>query len=268
VLHRAAYQALGLNWTYDAHEVDEAELAAWVSRLGPTWRGLSLTSPLKQRAVDLCAGLDAAAQVTGAVNTLVLAEAGSRWGHNTDVPGFVAAWRERGIAGGTDGRSVRRARVLGGGATARSAMAALGEVGCREVTVAMRSPQKAAPLRALGERLGLSVEVCVLRQAADGGEVDLLVSTLPAGVLEGAGPADLVDRLVACSASVCDVVDAPRGTALTRAARSQGRVVAEGFDLLLHQAARQVELMTDRGAPLEVMRATGMAALARREDGT
>jgi shikimate dehydrogenase len=41
--------------------------------------------------------------------------------------------------------------------------------------------------------------------------------------------------------------------------------VVSGFDLLLHQAARQVELMTGvKPAPLEAMRAAGQAELARR----
>jgi len=44
--------------------------------------------------------------------------------------------------------------------------------------------------------------------------------------------------------------------------------VIGGFDLLLHQAARQVELMTDRPAPVEEMRRAGAAELARRVERT
>ena len=48
-LHRAAYELLGLDdWTYDAVECTEAELAAFVAGLGPDWAGLSLTMPLSR----------------------------------------------------------------------------------------------------------------------------------------------------------------------------------------------------------------------------
>ena len=48
------------------------------------------------------------------------------------------------------------------------------------------------------------------------------------------------------------------------AAARSGIVVVSGFDLLLHQAARQVELMTGCRAPLQAMRAAGESELARR----
>ena len=54
VLHNAGYQAAGLTgWEYDAHEVDAAGLAGFVDRLGPQWRGLSLTMPLKPVAAEV-----------------------------------------------------------------------------------------------------------------------------------------------------------------------------------------------------------------------
>ena len=62
-----------------------------------------------------------------------------------------------------------------------------------------------------------------------------------------------------------DVVYAPWPTPLAQAAAKSGAVVVSGFDLLLHQAARQVELMTGlTPAPLTQMRAVGEAELTRR----
>ena len=65
-------------------------------------------------------------------------------------------------------------------------------------------------------------------------------------------------------AAVLDVVYAPWPTPLAEAASAAGAVVANGFAMLLHQAAAQVELMTGKPAPLEAMRAAGEAELARR----
>ena len=53
----------------------------------------------------------------------------------------------------------------------------------------------------------------------------------------------------------------PWPTRLAVAAERSGAPVAGGFALLLHQAARQFELMTGKPAPLEAMRAAGLAAL-------
>ncbi len=65
-----------------------------------------------------------------------------------------------------------------------------------------------------------------------------------------------------------DVVYHPWPTPLAAAAQAGGAVLVSGFDLLLHQAAFQVELMTDRPAPLEAMRAAGLAALGTSSTGS
>jgi len=64
---------------------------------------------------------------------------------------------------------------------------------------------------------------------------------------------------------VFDVIYDPWPTPLATAATRAGQVLVGGLDLLVHQAAGQVELMTGaRPAPLETMRAAGEAELARR----
>ena len=95
VLHRSAYAELGLDWTYDAHLVASGGLADFLDGLGAEWRGLSLTLPLKREALPLVDRLSDRARLAGAVNTVVLEDDGSRSGDNTDLPGAVAAIRER-----------------------------------------------------------------------------------------------------------------------------------------------------------------------------
>ena len=87
----------------------------------------------------------------------------------------------------------------------------------------------------------------------------MLISTVPAGAAdiyaERIARGDLVPR------HLLDVVYHPWPTALAAAARERRRLVAGGFALLLHQAADQVTLMTGKQAPVEAMRAAGLAAL-------
>jgi len=88
-LHRAAYVSLGLNWIYERVEVDAEGLTSWVDGLDASWRGLSLTMPLKVAVLEL-GEVDQLARLAGAGNTLIL-ESGSRRVYNTDVGGLTWA---------------------------------------------------------------------------------------------------------------------------------------------------------------------------------
>ncbi len=91
-LHRAAYAELGLDWRYDLIEMDEAGLAGFVAGCARSWRGLSLTMPLKVVALQL-GEVDPVARQAAAGNTLVFESDGSRRVYNTDVGGLVWALR-------------------------------------------------------------------------------------------------------------------------------------------------------------------------------
>ena len=255
VLHRAAYAELGLDWSYDAVDVREPELREFLDGLDPSWRGLSLTMPLKRTVVPLVDVLAPDAARARAVNTVVLEE-GRRVGHNTDVPGAVSALTER-HAGPTD-----RAVVLGGGATAASVLLALADLGCREAVLLVRDPSRASETLEVvaGHPHAPRLDVAPLPTAAGVRGTDVLVSTVPA-----AAQTDAVTALVDAAGVVFEVVYDPWPTPLAARAAAAGVPLVGGLDLLVHQAARQVELMTGAGvAPLAAMRAAGEAALAAR----
>ena len=153
VLHSAGYRELGLtDWSYQAIECDEQGLAGLLDSLGPDWAGLSLTMPLKRAVLPLLDSTEQLALEVGAANTVLLRH-GRRSGYNTDVRGMVAALRQAGAT------AAGPAVVLGGGATACSALAALREIGASDVTVAVRSRARAAPLCAVAARLGVDVRL-------------------------------------------------------------------------------------------------------------
>ncbi len=263
VLHRAAYDALGLDWEYDAHDVDEAGLPAFLHDLGDEWRGLSLTMPLKQAVLAHCTSLTDAARRVTAVNTVVVGATRELLGDNTDVPGFVAAWREAGF------EAVDHAVVLGGGATARSAVAALADIGATRVTALVRAPGRADLLGSLLSDLVTRGEVSLLSEASSLRDVDLLVSTVPAAAQDDLVTVGPLSDLMGSAAAFFDVAYGPQDSAFIELARRVGVPCADGFGLLLHQAARQVELMTGQGpAPVEPMRAAGLAALSRGGEAT
>lgn len=241
LLHRAAYAELGLTtWSYDAIECREEELAAFVGGCGPEWAGLSLTMPLKRVVFPLLDTVAPLAVEVGAANTVIFRD-GARHGENTDVHGIVAALAEAGVP------APASATVLGGGATAASALAALRELGLREAALVVRDPRRAGETLEVAERLGMSVETQPF-ESFDAG-VDLLVSTLPAGA------ADSFAAEAARARALFDVVYSPWPTVLAQAVQEKGGTVVAGLSMLLHQAVRQVELMTGRApAPVEAMR--------------
>lgn len=261
-LHRAAYQALGLtDWTYDRVECDEDGLAAYVESRGSEWAGLSLTMPLKRTVLPLLDHVDQVAAATGGANTLVFRPEG-RYGYNTDVRGIVDALAEAGCPS-PDRAWPGRVTILGAGATACSALAAVGELGVPAADVVLRDPARAAGLLATAGRLGLQVRLRSWEDLESDAVVsDLLISTAPAGAADAY--AERVRLTQQAPAAVLDVVYHPWPTPLAQAAAAAGSAVVSGYSMLLHQAAAQVGLMTGKPAPVEAMREAGEWELARR----
>ncbi|MFH8290445.1 shikimate dehydrogenase [Streptomyces sp. NPDC018059] len=255
VLHRAAYGELGLaDWTYDRFEIDEAALPGFVGELGPEWAGLSLTMPLKRAIIPLLDEVSGTAASVEAVNTVVFGEDGRKVGDNTDIPGMVAALRERGI------EQVDSAAILGAGATASSALAALARICTGEVVAYVRSDARAAEMRQWGERLDVEVRTEDWEDAREALSAPLVIATTPAGATDA-----LSGLMPERPATLFDVLYDPWPTELAARWSAYGGAVVSGLDLLVHQAVLQVEQMTGRGpAPLDAMRKAGEHVLAER----
>ena len=254
VLHRAGYVALGLEWSYDAHQVPSGGLGEFLAGLGPEWRGLSLTMPLKREALPLVDRLTDRARLAGAVNTLLLEDDGARVGDNTDLPGAAAAIRERTPV------PLRSAAILGGGATATSVGLALADLGVSAVELLVRDAGRAGEtidaLRA--HPAGIEVRTSPLDGSSEV-VADVVVATIPAA-------AQVDDLVVRCGRVpvVFEVLYDPWPTPLAASATASGRTLVGGLDLLVHQAALQFELFTGAPAPLDAMREAGERALAAR----
>lgn len=228
-IHAAAYRALGLDWDYGRAEVGEDGLAGFTAGLDPEWRGLSLTMPLKREALAVADLVDPLAAELRQANTLLLDDDGIR-AFSTDAAGIVGALADAGMHG------MRRATVLGGGATAESAVVALRGLGA-EVTVAVRAPERAARL------VGRAAVVPLAEAPLD---AELVVATVPGGVELPVRIPPTVDGLL------LDVAYEPWPTPLASAWSAAGGRAVSGLGMLLHQALGQVRIFVggDPGIPL------------------
>ena len=262
-LHRAAYAALGLDWTCEAIECGAPGLPALVDPLDGDRTGLCLALALRRAVLPLVDEVSDLALDVGGADTVVFRD-GRSLGDHTGAHGITAALRQAGLR--TPGSAV----VLGGGAAACSALAALRELGVREPAVVVREPGRAAEVEAAAGRLGVSVDLHgfdaldrLLR------EVAVVVSTLPADAADALAP-----TVARSGATVLDTAYAARPTRLVKAAGFAGCAVVDGLSVLTHRTMRQIELMTglpgptDPGAPTDppavAVRRAARAELVRR----
>jgi shikimate dehydrogenase len=265
-MHNAAFAALGMDWSYEAIDVEPARFSEVVRALpAQGYAGANVTIPHKVRALELADSASATAQAVGAANTLVF-EHGRMHADNTDVEGFLTALRER----APEAPSGMRALVLGAGGAGRAVVFALLHADAGEVQVWNRHPERAE--RLVTELAATAPGPGVTAISGPNLEnVDLLVNATSIGMPEPAGDRDfaggqdpikelplsadeLGDRQI-----VVDLVYRQERTPLVRAARARGLRCADGIDVLVHQGAASFRLWTGKSAPLGVMRsgATG-----------
>jgi len=242
-LHAAAYRALDLPWSYSAVEVVEGSLGAFVNTCDASWRGLSLTMPLKREVLPMLASRSPLVTTVGAANTVLFDDDLALHGFNTDVAGIVSALADHGVS------ALDRVQILGAGATAASVLAAIGQLGATHATVSARDPERASALEPLAAALGIELTIHRLGIA----DRSLIVPSAVISTLPGSAEHGLVfPQAVREQAVLLDVAYEPWPSALAAAWAGVGGTVVSGLEMLLHQAVGQVRIFVsgDEGGAL------------------
>lgn len=249
-LHQAAYRDLGLNIDYRRIEITKETIGSFLASWPEGLVGLSVTMPLKQVIIPLLSQVDGLAKAVGAVNTVVPFPGGITAGFNTDVYGLVTAIKE------AKGRefSPERAVIVGSGATASSALAALGELQAGQINLLARRVSGAGNAVQAATRLGIDPGYMPLAAGEKARETlqaaDLIISTVPRAVLD-----DFYQTIsFNPEQTVLDIVYDPWPSELVKQASRSGATIISGKVMLLHQALMQVKLFTSRTPNLEAMR--------------
>lgn len=256
VLHTAGYRALGIAEasSYGRFEVTDDQLAGFLAE-HPGHTGFSLTMPLKTELVRLAAERgwhsDETAAQTGAANTLIRHPDGQQIA-NTDVIGIVEAIAECQPA------AADTAAILGSGATAASAVAALHRLGVTAIDLYARRPERARGAADLASDLGIQAAIHPLADYRPG-QCLLTVSTLPAGALS-AESFSWPDSLDAATV-LLDVAYAAGGYSIGADIAAHGGQAIAGERMLIHQAVEQ-QLLFAAAAGVEAPAQTWRPRLA------
>ena len=253
-LHEREGARQGLRYTYKTVDLPDGRLdrehlralLAHAVELG--FDGLNVTHPVKQVMASLVDELAPEAAVIGAINTIVVADGGTR-GHNTDVTGFAAA-----VAEGLAGAALDRVVLLGAGGAGTAVAHALAGSGLSTLWVVDTDPARAAQLvGSVRHRWDVELvtstpdELPRLTSTASG-----LVNATPMGM--AAHPGSPVDpELLGDGLWVADIVYRPLLTELVREASARGCRVLTGAGMAVNQAADSFELITGRSADRAAM---------------
>ena len=249
-MQQAAFDAVGIDAKYELWDRAPIALPDAIGEVrGDDFLGANVTIPHKERVVPMIDKLTEEAQATGAVNTLTR-EGRRLVGHNTDVPGFVAALDK--LVGRQ--KMPRAAVVLGAGGGSRAVVYGLIRAGFQRVVVFNRHLHRAEGLVKHFARSASHMELKAMPWHESIIEAELAktkvlinatsiglnadISPVPAEVLTG----DLL---------VLDLIY--NRTRLLRDAESAGAMAMDGETMLLHQGAAAFALWTGQAAPLEVM---------------
>ena len=182
--------------------------------------GLNVTSPYKRTVMPLCDEIDPRAAAIGAVNTVVNRN-GRLTGYNTDIDGFLYMARRAGVD-----MAGKKVVILGSGGTSRTARAAAGELGAREIITVSRHGED---------------NYQNLSRHAD---AQVLVNTTPVGMYPNWGQSPVSLESFPALEGVLDVVYNPLRTALLLQAEERGLPCSCGLPMLVAQAKRAAELFT------------------------
>ena len=251
VMEEAAFAACGLNWRYMTLKVKAEDLeTAFKGCKAMNFNGLNLTMPHKRNIIPLLDGMTQAAEIIGAVNTVIVRD--GKWiGENTDGKGFVTALLMSGAE--LSGKNVT---ILGAGGAARAIAVECALAGAKKITIINRSVGNGTELAALiAEKTPAESEYLPwLPKMAIPEGTDILINGTCVGLHpNGHEKPDIDYDTITANMVVSDVVFNPVDPLFLQEARQRGAKTVSGIGMLVQQGALNFTSWTGVEAPVEVM---------------
>jgi len=228
-------------------------------------QGFNITIPHKQTIIPLLDHVSDVAKAIGAVNTVWRKD--EQWhGTNTDAIGFLAPLKQL----NRDWNNTQ-AMILGNGGAARAVVAACHQLGCSQINVVGRSPEKLAQFAQSWSNLpdiaNLIKTMTWEELPAQLPKAGLVVNATPVGMHPNVGASPVSEPamgLLPEGAIAYDLIYTPRPTQFLQQAENRGLTAIDGLEMLVQQGAAALEIWLGQPAPVDVMRQTLLDYLAAR----
>ena len=251
VVEEAAFAAKNLNYRYLTIKVLPEDLGKAMDSVKIFgMKGINLTMPHKIKVLPYLDELSPAAEIIGAVNTVIQKE-GKLFGENTDGKGFVTALKNSGET--LDKKNVT---ILGAGGAARAIAVECALNGAAHINIINRSIEK-------GEELASLIQMKTDSSAkylnwknnmAIPSDTDILINATSIGFSPNVTDKPDIDyTTITPEMCVCDVIFNPAETIFLKSAAENGAKTITGLGMLVQQAALNFTLWTGVEAPVEVM---------------
>jgi shikimate dehydrogenase len=255
LMHNAAIATLGLDYVYVPFAIKPENLAAAIAGFEAIGvRGFSITIPHKQAIIPYLSEITDKAKLVGAVNTVWRTATG--WsGTNTDVEGFISPLKDL----DRDWSAITPV-ILGHGGAARAVIVGLLEMGCPDVKIIGRNPDKLSQFQQSWANTPLENKIKVyswenLSQLLP--QSELLVNTTPVGMAPHRDRSPVEAALwksLAQNAIAYDLIYTPNPTLFLAQAQEQGAIIIDGLEMLVQQGAAALQIWLNQPVPVAVMR--------------
>ena len=251
VVEEAAFAAKNLNYRYLTIKVLPEDLGKAMDSVKIfDMKGINLTMPHKIKVLPYLDELSPAAEIIGAVNTVIQKD-GKLYGENTDGKGFVTALKNSGET--LDKKNVT---ILGAGGAARAIAVECALNGAAHINIINRSIEK-------GEELASLIQMKTDSSAkylnwksnmAIPSDTDILINATSIGFSPNVTDKPDIDyTTITPEMCVCDVIFNPAETIFLKSAAENGAKTITGLGMLVQQAALNFTLWTGVEAPVDVM---------------
>ena len=250
VMMEAGFKAQNLNYRYITLRVQKGNLkeAMEAVRLFGM-KGVNLTIPHKVDVLPFLDELSPAAEITGAVNS-VLNDEGRLIGENTDGKGFITSLMEEGVF-----VADKIVTVLGAGGAARAVAVECALSGAKQIHIINRNEEKGQKLAALiQEKTKAQSDYLAWKGTAIlPGDTNILVNCTCVGLYPDTSKPDICYEDITGKMTVCDVVFNPPQTGFLKEAVQRGAKTVNGLGMLVNQGALNYSLWTEHMAPKQAM---------------
>ena len=247
VIHKAGFESLGINATYDILETPPENLIDRIKFFKrENYSGFNITIPHKVPMALFVDSIDKYADITGAINTIKINSDKSFTGYNTDVLGFKSAIPQQMDLEG------KTAALLGTGGASRAAILGLSDKGIKSIDVYSRNVANCIDYMAYLRRKFPNITFTALQidRIKDLSKYDILVNTTPIGMQGRSADLTPIEEYVLKTlpehAVVYDVIYNPVKTVLIRLAQKHNYATINGVDMLVYQAVEAQKIWFGR----------------------